>query len=245
MKIMIKEALEYVIGLKQPRVEIINGEVYCSKDDDLYRVDTELRAQPIKMSTLTSLVDYIKSNIDNLSEKKGRLLVHVASPTMVRLISELDGDRKRENLIEVNANIPRIRFNEFIDQESFIIMMQSMFEKNDDRAIVLQVAGNVEDGTIANYKDDGITQKATIKTGLANKDDVVVPNPVNLIPFRTFHEIGQPECSFVFRMNNGARGITCALFEADGGAWENETVDMLAKYLKDQLQGNEKIIVIS
>lgn len=241
---MIKEALEYMIGLKQPRQEIINGDTYCSRKDDLYRVDTELRAAAVEMSTLTSLIDYIKADIDKLSEKEGKLIVHVVSPTEVNLLSELDGDRKRENLVSVKAKLPKVRFNEFIDQESFIIMMQSMFVSNTDRGIVLQVAGNVEDGTIANYKDDGITQKATIKTGLANKDDVVVPNPVNLMPYRTFHEIQQPECSFVFRMSNGNRGVTCALFEADGGAWMNETMEQIAGYLMERLKDNSQVIVI-
>jgi hypothetical protein len=241
---MIKEALEYIVGLNKPRQEVINGDIFVSKRDDLYRVDTNLRAETLEMSTLTSLVDYIKSDLDKLSEYQGKMIVHVVSPTKVRLLSFLDSDSKRENLIEVNANLPKIRFNEFIDQESFIIMMQSMFVNNEDKAIVLQVAGNVEDGTIANYKDDGVTQKATIKTGLASKDDVVVPNPVRLQPFRTFHEIEQPECSFVFRMNNG-RGVTCALYEADGGAWKNETMDQIAVYLKDELKDNEQIIVLS
>ncbi len=242
---MIKEALEYIVGLNRPRQELINNDTYCSRRDELYRVDTELRAETLEMSTLTSLIDYIKSNVDGLLADAGNLIIHVVSPTKVRLLSELDGDRKREQLIEVNANIPKIRFNEFIDHESFIIMIQSMFVKNDDKAIVLQVAGNVEDGTIANYKDDGITQKATIKTGLASKDDVVVPNPVNLMPYRTFHEIEQPECSFVFRMSNTPRGVTCALFEADGGAWKNETMDQIAAYLKNELESYGQIIVLS
>lgn len=241
---MIKEALEYIIGLKQPRVEVINGDSYCSTKDNLYRMDKVLRAEPLEMTTLTSLVDYIKTNLDKVADIAGKLIVHVESPTRVNLLSELDNDRKREKLVEVNANLPRIRFNEFLDQESFIIMMQSMFQQNEDKLIVLQVAGNVEDGTVANYKDDGVTQKATIKTGLANKEDVIVPNPVNLMPFRTFHEVGQPECSFVFRMNNG-RGVTCALFEADGGAWKNEAVHEIAEYLKAELEEYPQIVVLS
>ena len=128
---MIQKALEFIISLKQPRQEVINGDTYCSKDDDLYRVDKELRAVAVKMSTLTSLVDYIKYNIDNAVENKGKLIVHVVSPTEVTLLSELDGDRKRENLIEINANLPKIPFNTFIDQEAFIIMIQSMFLENE------------------------------------------------------------------------------------------------------------------
>ncbi|MDF2844762.1 MAG: hypothetical protein K0R00_3188 [Herbinix sp.] len=242
---MIKEALKYIVDLNKPRQEVIHGEVFVSRDEDLQRVDRQLRASSLDMSTLTSLVDYIKENIDKLQDEQHKLIVHVVSPTKVNLISELDMDRKREHIIEVNANLPKIRFNEFIDQESFIIMMQSMFVKNDDKEIVLQVAGNVEDGTVANYKDDGITQKATIKTGLANKDDVVVPNPVNLMPYRTFHEIQQPECSFVFRMKNTHSGVACAIYEADGGAWKNETMEQLAAYLRLELVDNQQVIILS
>lgn len=241
---MIKEALQYIIDLKQPRIEKVNGETYCSSKDMLIRMDEVLRAEPIKMTTLTSLIDYIKANVDDALIKKGKLIVHVESPTKVSLLSELDKDRKRETLIEINANLPKIRFNEFVDQESFIIMMQSMFVQNEDKMIVLQVAGNVEDGTVANYKDDGMTQKATIKSGLASKEDVIVPNPVNLMPYRTFHEVGQPECSFVFRMANN-RGVSCALFEADGGAWKNNATHDIASYLKEEFVEYEQIIVIS
>ena len=48
----------------------------------------------------------------------------------------------------------------------------------------MQVAGNVEDKTVMNYGDDGVTQKATIKSGLASMEDVFVPNPVTLQPFQ-------------------------------------------------------------
>ena len=55
-------------------------------------------------------------------------------------------------------------------------------------------------------------------------EDVLVPNPVKLQPFRTFHEISQPEIAFVFRMKNSQSGVSCALFEADGGAWKFNAV---------------------
>jgi hypothetical protein len=46
-------------------------------------------------------------------------------------------------------------------------------------------------------------------------------------------------------MSNGPRGVTCALFEADGGAWKNETMDQIADYLKNELSDNQQVIVIS
>ena len=44
---------------------------------------------------------------------------------------------------------------------------------------VFNPAATVKDGTVAQYGDDGVTQKATVKTGLTSKADAVVPNPVS------------------------------------------------------------------
>ena len=51
----------------------------------------------------------------------------------------------------------------------------------------------MENKTVANYGDDGVSQKATITKGIAGKEDVIVPNPVTLRPYRTFLEVEQPE----------------------------------------------------
>ncbi len=169
------------------------------------------------------------------------MIVHVASETEVSLLTQFNGDMKRLEVISVKARVPAITLNKFIEQEAFIIQMQSMFLDTPDKAIVMQVSGNVEDKTVAAYGDDGVSQKATIKTGLAN----VVPNPVRLQPFRTFHEVGQQEIDFVFRMKNSSNGVACALFEADGGAWKFRAVHEIAEYLKDKLADVENIAILS
>ena len=84
--------------------------------------------------------------------------------------------------------------------------MQTAFEQTKETAIILTVAGNVENKTIANYGDDGTSQKATISKGIAGKEDVIVPNPVILRPYRTFLEVEQPESKFIFRIKEGRDG---------------------------------------
>lgn len=68
--------------------------------------------------------------------------------------------------------------------------------------------------------------------GIASKADAEVPNPVSLRPYRTFHEIEQPESLFVFRMKE-RDGMNCAIYEADGGAWRNTAIQSIKKYLDD------------
>ena len=236
---MIKEALEYIVGLKTPVITEIDGNTYSDKP--LNRIGYVPYAKTIGMKTLTSLVEYIKANIDSMSEK---LIVHLISPTEVHLYSSLDADRKREYLVEVNAELPDFRFGSFIDHENFVIALQSKFVPNEDRDLVLKFAGTVEDGTVAEYGDDGVTQKATIKTGVASKADAVVPNPVNLIPYRTFLEVQQPASDFIFRMKSSC-GVQCAIFEADGGAWKNEAMSRIKNYLALELSEYPQFTVIS
>lgn len=236
---MIRAALEYINGLKEPTIKEIDGNTYSDKP--LNRISYVPYASTIEMKTLSSLVEYIKANIDSMSEK---MIVHVVSPTEVQLYSALDTDRNREYLVEVNAELPDFRFGSFIDHESFVIALQSKFVPNDDRDLVLKFAGTVEDGTVAEYGDDGVTQKATIKTGIASKTDAVVPNPVNLIPYRTFLEVQQPASDFIFRMKSSC-GVQCAIFEADGGAWKNEAMNNIKEYLKNELADLKQFTVIS
>lgn len=244
---MIKEALQYIIGLQQPRIEEISGKQYYFHNGNIpMLVDGCRDCESVQLSTLTSLVDYIKNRMaDDFPDGIPKMIVHVASETEVSLLTQFNSDMKRLEVVNVKARVPAITLNRFIEQESFIIQMQSMFLDTADKTIVMQVAGNVEDKTVMDYGDDGVSQKATIKTGLANLKDVIVPNPVRLQPFRTFHEVGQQEIEFVFRMKNGNGGVSCALFEADGGAWKFRAVHEIAEYLKGELADVKNIAVLS
>lgn len=241
---MIKDALQYVIELSQKRVENIDGKYFYFQDGVPYLVNKCHKCETLQLSTLTSLIEYIKQGLDKNSFKSDRMVIHVVSETEVRLITELNDDMGRYAVVSVKARLPKIVLNDFMNQENFIFQTQSMFVDNEDKQIVLKVAGNVEDKTVAQYGDDGVTQKATIKSGLANVEDVIVPNPVVLMPYRTFFEIGQLSVPFIFRMRNGSNGVNCALFEADGGMWKGTAVHEIAEYLKNEL-ADESIVILS
>lgn len=243
---MLKAAIEKILSLSEPHIEDIEGRKYV--DREMRSIDKELRADGITMNTLSSLVDYIKKGANDF--KAGSYIVQVVSPTEVRLFSGLDADRKRETLAIVKADIPKFEFGSFIGNEEFVIGVQSKFldgcaEKN-DKPIILQFAGNVKAGTVAEYGDTGVGQKAAIKKGVASLQEVEVPSPCYLMPFRTFTEVAQPMSSFIFRVKDNERyGVTCALFEADGSAWKNEAKANIKAYLESELADTENIFVIS
>lgn len=239
---MIKEALQYIIGLqKEPFFKEVDGKIFT--DTPLQKLSYNPKAETINMHTLTSLVGYINSNFDVM---KNNLIIEVESPTRVKMYSALDDERKREYLVNVDARIPSFPFDTFMDQEKFCINLQSKFIGSDDRNLILKFAGTVETGTVAEYGDDGVTQKATVKTGIASKGEAIVPNPVALRPYRTFLEVEQPKSSFIFRMKQDKYdGIQCAIFEADGGYWKMEATEEIRNYLAVELSEYKNIIVIS
>lgn len=237
----LKELVQYVNELAQPNFEDYGGIHYSDKK--MYPMDFCLRANAIRMSTLTGLVDYIKAEIDDSTEK---MIVQVVSPTEVELISALDDDRKRETLVSIAAMIPHFKYGQYMSSEEFIIALQSKFIGNDDRDLLLKFAGTVKNESIAQYGDDGVSQKATIKTGISTVGDAVVPNPVKLRPFRTFIEVEQPESAFVFRMRqNDFGGVESAIFEADGGAWKNVAMKNIKEYLQFELAKYKNFTVIA
>lgn len=247
---MIKEALQYIVGLSEAKVQDItlaDGTVQTYSDKPLHRLQKHIPMvdKAIEMRTLTSLVDYIKGNIDSMSDK---MIIQVVDPETVVLFSQLNEERYREKMVVVKARIPDFRFDTYMDQENFCINLQSKFidDPDTDRALILKFAGTMEAGTIAEYGDDGVTQKATVKTGIASKGEAIVPNPVKLRPYRTFLEVEQPASEFIFRVKqNKYDGISCAIFEADGGAWKIAATSSIKDYLQFELSGLDQFTVIS
>lgn len=234
-----KEALEFLINEGEEKNPILNLDQGTYSRVGLNRVE-EVTAKSFTISTLTGLVDYIKSETDKLPEK---LIIHVASPTQVQLFSPLNSDRKREQYLYAQAILPEnIRYERFIDTEQFNIMLQSSFVSNNDRDILLKYTGLVKDEAVKSIGDNGISQAVTIKTGVASVGQAEVPNPVTLAPYRTFPEVIQPESKFIFRMKEGP---SAALFEADGGAWRNAAILGIKEYLNEALKENKNIQIIA
>lgn len=149
-------------------------------------------------------------------------------------MSELNEEREREILFISRAETSEFRFDQWYDQERFMIELQANFQESEDREILLKMAGNVEKKNDMAFSDDGKTQVATMQVGVASKADVIVPNPVTLIPFRTFQEIDQPESKFVFRIGND-NIPKFKLIEAEGGIWKTKAVESIKEYFSDML----------
>ncbi|MGF6356139.1 hypothetical protein ABIE27_004054 [Paenibacillus sp. 4624] len=234
---MIREAIDKILSLAGVQTEKIGDQVFTSSD--LRRV-SEATTETMKVRNLQGIVDYIDSNFDD----KFPVIVHIQSPTQVSVVTGYNRDLQRNLLLEANALLPDISYGRYYDVESFNILLQSCFVPTTARDAMLAIVGNVKDEQVTSYGDNGTSQQVTAKTGVATFENVQLPNPVHLKPFRTFVEVPQPESAFVFRMKDGP---SAALFEADGGEWKLRAIADIKLYLDERLEDlikEGKVVII-
>lgn len=226
---------------QKPIIETIDDHHYVFFDGTMTRIKPippEDGPQPetFVAFSLNGLVDYIKTDVDGLFNADGiRHIVSVCAVDTVKVYTPITGYSKSRHVIaECRAHVPEIPFNRYIDPEDFQIMVQTRFQESDNRKTVLKLAGNIKGEQSMQTADDGVSQKVTIKKGVATAADVIVSNPVVLTPLRTFYEVEQPASPFVLRFNERAE---VALFEGDGGAWMLKAVENIRTWLEAALLG--------
>jgi hypothetical protein len=130
-----------------------------------------------------------------------------------------------------------------MDADKFIICLQTMFEATDDSKYLLKLCSRIVAGKEITREDDGVTQVVTVKKGVALKESVEIKPRVDLAPYRSFNELPQPISSFLFRVEGGDEDDPpkCALFEADGGAWQIKAIIAIKEWLKAAMP--EKAVV--
>lgn len=242
---MIREALQYIVGLSEAKTMILEGRTFTDKK--IYPVEEPIIV-PLRISSLAGVVQYVReiSQAEKgwLTDEETPLVISIKDHCTVEICSTIvSSELMRQKLLISEYSSPIFKFGEFYDAEAFNIKMQSVFLDTDDKEIILKVVGNLKEESVRNIGDDGVSQSVNVKVGVATVAEVKVPNPVKLKPFRTFIEAGQPESLFVFRMREGGR---CALFEADGGEWQEAAKINIFKYLEFELSKeiDEKQIVL-
>jgi hypothetical protein len=134
--------------------------------------------------------------------------------------------------------LSKFPFGRFMSSEEFIIGLLANFVATDDLPELLKVCSNLSAEQVTISEDDGVSQKATIKTGIVLKGTAKVRPRVQLAPFRTFPEVAQPASDFLFRLRNDKEGAPpfCALFEADGRRWEQAAMLDIQKWLVEHVK---------
>lgn len=234
---MFDKLIQEIQNAVRPELVTIDGEKFLSKPVHL---PPEERVSPLQISTLTGLLDFIK--LQPIWFAENAVFVHVMSPTEVQLVGDIVGRQKERDrwAIASCSNIigSGFKFGTWLLPEEFVIAVQTNFVETDNRAKLLQLVGSLSDDTSKSLRDDGISQTATVRSGVSMVGEVKIKNPVSLAPYRTFREIEQPEGDFVLRLQKGRNDKPeLALWQADGGAWKLQAMNSIKTYLEGHLEG--------
>lgn len=237
---MFNEIVEAVKQSTEPQIVTVNGQEYA--DRPLHLPPKEQIPNPLTVSTLSGLIEYVNQDPDLTLDRDDYedAFIHVSDPTGVYVNAPFTGRHAiRPCLLIADCRefVSQFNYGQYYPIESFIIALISQFDHTEDRHNLLQIIGNIKDERVSQFGDDGVTQAVNIRKGLSLGDSVAVPKIVNLKPYRTFAEIEQPASRFNIRLRQGKEGEapTAALFEADGGRWKLEAIQLIATYLKENL----------
>lgn len=188
----------------------------------------------LKCHTLTGLVDFYDAM--PVSDQE-RVLFLVEDYNKVSIVSDIFGvEKQREWFITATAYQQEDPFNKYLGHEDFMIKVLSCFVQDENTATMVKIIGNLKLDAGMQFTDDGLSQTVTAKTGITKVENIELPNPIVLRPYRTFIDIEQPESSFILRLKQ-RDGVSCALFEADGAGWKNTAIASIKAYLEDRKIG--------
>ncbi len=240
-----REFLEKVEEMVQPQT--LTEGIRTFVDKPMHMLVDEIAADtPLHTNSLSSVVDYIKSNADfDALASDGRKIIHVEDEKTVWLYTEMNSFKKRSALLFASAWVSSFPFDQWLSLENFIISVQANFVTDEHRDELLSFVATVKQDTGVEQQDDGVTQKVTTRSGVSLSRTSKVPNPITLRPFRTFSEVEQPESTFVFRVKaEEGGGVKAALFAADGEAWRHDAILKIREYFQTHVVKEDDSVIV-
>lgn len=217
--------------------EIISTSYGVDYVKDNYRRAEVPAVVPLMTNTLQSVVEFVNSH------EWDDLVIHIRDEKSIFVYSDIkfEEECRRDHFLTAVADVCDLTLDRFMDLEDFNLMMQSCFVESESRAEILACIGSVEDVNSRTLNDDGISQSITVKTGVTTKSKALVPNPVTLMPYKTFSEIEQPNIQYIFRMGDGPRAL---LRTVGNPTWRVETIKKIKAYLIENIN-NENIVILA
>lgn len=233
------EAMQKTLDIATPEIHTLTDDMgvtatFSTKQLCQVRAHAPKLPDTLSVFTLAGFADLVRAKIDDYEFPKD-FIIHVEKETTVALRERVSDDYGRRMDLVSASPVPfkQFSFNQWINQEEFVIAVAALFAESEDREYVLKLASTLTNEAITTHEDDGFTQKGTAKAGLRTKESITLKPRVLLAPYRTFPELEQPLSEFVFRARilEGA-GPMLMLVEADGGRWKIDAIQRIKTALE-------------
>lgn len=227
---MIKEALQYLVGLKDNKTYLIDDKTFSDHQLTLIEAPRFYR-NTVHFGSLDAIVKMIKAELPDYTDGSEPIFIMVQDHKNVAVFSRPDDREKR--LYPYEATCADADFHEgWREQQAAIIELRSRFIPTEDSEYLVGLISRINNEQGVQSNDNGVSQVVVTKQGVTLMGSETVKPRLALQPFRTFREVPQPESDFILRLDEAGR---VGLFEADGGIWKMEAKDNIKAYLEANL----------
>lgn len=241
----LKDVINYVEGNSEVNEKEIDGFKYSTRR--LHLVEKPERHSQFRLHTLTGVIDFLKSKIDEAIHD-GKYIITIDSAKSISVGREFNetSTLAREYVLIARPFDYAPEIGQFECLDKTLISLRSQYVQNEHSKLLLAALGNIRLEENIKLDDDGFSQGITTKQGLKFAS-IDIPNPVRLKPFRTFVELEQPESEFVIRLDKDRENAYVKLVESDGGAWQIVAMQRIKAYLSEHLADellNDEIVIL-
>lgn len=220
--------LESLVTQADAQIHDISGAKFSRSH--LHEIEpTVYTAEPLRVSTLQAVVDYLSKL--GMADELDFPFIHVMGPSRVMMISGLNERRGREVYIDARAQVTDFLFGRHMPIDEFLVGLKTSFVGSDTIDQLTRIVGKISWSDGIKVSDDGVTQIVTTKTGVEEYGTVLLDQPVYLAPYRTFPEIEQPMSPYIYRVSNDSP--MAKLVEVDDKTWTIEAVNAIKTWLRE------------
>jgi len=225
---MIKEAIQYLVSLKDNKTYEIHGDTYSDRELHLIAPHID-RPERIRVNGLDSIVQLVK--VERMAFGGRPVFIRVSGPRKVEVFLALDNVMGRDYAYEAVCDAPDFNSG-WRDHEAAIIELRSAFVPNEGTEYLLDLLSRIckEEGVTS--EDNGVSQTVSARQGISLKNFERLKTRIPLIPYRTFTEVEQPESEFILRLDENTR---VGLIEADGGRWKMTAKERIKEFFETKL----------
>jgi len=237
---MIKEAIEKIAELALPLIheDAAGNEYAVSGDGKARQIRPEHdRAEPLGLTSLDALVKMVRT--EALTSARGTIYIEAGGVGKATCFLSPDPDMRLERPVlyeAAAADVPGWGDDRALAFDEMLIALRTRFQPTDDAKYLLQLLSEITCGAQVTFADNGIATTIMSQKGVALKESTQIRPIVTLKPYRTFHELDQPEGQFLLRLNERS----ARLIEADGGMWRLHARAAIAAYLEAALEDHIK-----
>lgn len=187
------------------------------------------------LCSLSSLIDFHKTM---KNEEKVLRFFCVISPTQIAVLPKRRDKWNRRAVlsgVDLTSKMPSFQYGKRYNQEDFIIQLNQCFFGDSWLKEIIDLVSSIKVTDESGIEDNGISQTVHVKGGTVLKEKADIKNPVKLLPYLTFPEIGTVEQEFILRVYRSRGDTELALHASESNLWELNVMESIKKYLKEKL----------